>query len=84
MTINEPDTNPDADSIDSGEPISALLDLEEPAHEKFMDLLHRRIQRRLLMADVSRLTWSGPITIVLEFLNQIFHLGGAEPGNQKE
>lgn len=84
MTINETDMIPDTESIDTGEPISALLNLEEPAHETFMDHLNRRIQRRLLVADVSRLTWSGPITIVLEFLNQIFHLGGHEPGNQKE
>ena len=84
MTINEPDTIPDPESIDTGEPISSLLDLEEPARETFMDLLHRRIQRRLLVADVSRLTWSGPIKIVLEFLNQIFHLAGYEPGDQKE
>ncbi len=83
MTIEDPDNTPDTESIDTGQPISALLDLEEPAHETFMDLLNRRIQRRLLVADVSRLTWSGPIMIVLEFLKQIFHLGATSPETKR-
>ena len=84
MTTNEPEQIPDAESIDTGEPISALHDLEEPAPETFMNLLNRRIQRRLLVADVGRLTWSGPVTVVLEIINQIFHLGSQVPENPKE
>lgn len=84
MMSDETENTPDAESIDTGEPISALLDLEEPAPERFMVLLNRSIQRRLLVADVSRLTWTGPITVVLEFLHHIFQLGSQGPENQKE
>ena len=78
------DDTTDAESIDTGSPITALRSLEEPVPETFMDRLNRRIQRRLLVADMSRLTWSGPIRIVLEILSQIFKIGANEPGEQKE
>ena len=74
----------DPESIDTGEPITALRSLEEPVPETFMGRLNRRIQRRLLVADMSRLTWTGPILIVLEILSQIFRIGANEPGEQKE
>ncbi len=78
------DDTTDAESIDTDSPITALRSLEEPVPETFMDRLNRRIQRRLLVADMSRLTWSGPIRIVLEILSQIFKIGANEPGEQKE
>lgn len=74
----------DAESIDTGEPISVLSDLEEPVPKTFMSSLNRRIQRRLLVADVGRLTWKGPILVVLEILSLIFSIGVQRPGVQKE
>lgn len=82
--IEEHGDHPDAASIDTGEPISLLRDLEEPVSESFMGALNRRIQRRMLAADVGRLTWSGPIMVVLEFLSLIFSGGVNDPDNQKE
>lgn len=82
--IEEYGDHPDAASIDTGEPISLLRDLEEPASETFMGVLNRRIQRRMLAADVGRLTWAGPVMIVLEFLSLIFSGGASHPDNQKE
>ncbi len=79
------DANHDADTIDTGEPITALRTLEEPASDSFMGSLHNRIQRRLLVADVGRLTWTGPIAVVVEFLNMIFGLiGVTDPNERKE
>ncbi len=78
------DRNPDGESIDTGHPITALRDIEEDVSDSFMASLNRRIQRRMLAADVSRLTWGGPIRIVLEFLSLIFSIGGRDPDEQKE
>ena len=69
----------DVDTVvhfDTGEPIAALRDLQEPASDSFMGNLHRRIQRRLLAADIGRLTWTGVIEVVVEFFNLIFGLVG--------
>lgn len=82
--IGDHDRIPDGESIDTGQPISALRDLEEDVSDGFMGSLNRRIQRRMLAADVSRLTWGGPIRIVLEFLSLIFLIGGRDPDEQKE
>lgn len=82
--IDDRDNTPDAESIDTGEPILALRNLEEPVPGTFMAALNRRIQRRLLAADVGRLTWSGPITIMLEILSLIFLIGAHDPDEQKE
>ena len=85
MMTDLTDSNREADSIDTGEPIAALRTLEEPASDSFMGALHHRIQRRLLVADVGRLTWTGPVTVIVEFLNIIFGLiGVADPNEHKE
>jgi len=84
MTDND-DSQRDAESIDTGEPITVLRDLEEPVTDSFMGALHRRIQRRLLAADVGRLTLSGPLMVVLEFLKMVFELIGVRsPDERKE
>ena len=73
------------EDIDTGEPIQALREFEEPAGATFMGSLHRRIQRRMLASDVTRLTWNGPILIVIEFLNMVFGLvGSSEPDGRGE
>lgn len=78
------DPSRDSETVDTGRPISALRDLEEPVSESFMGGLNRRIQRRLLAADMSRFTWNGPIQVVLEILSLIFLTGDSGPGEQKE
>lgn len=78
------DPRRDDETIDTGQSISALRGLEEPVSESFMGGLNRRIQRRLLAADMSRFTWSGPIHVVLEILNLIFSIGDRDPDEQKE
>jgi len=82
--IHDNDPIRDSETIDTGQPISALRDLEEPVPNSFMGGLNRRIQRRLLAADMSRFTWSGPIHVVLEILNLIFSIGDRDPDEQKE
>ena len=77
------DRNPE--SIDTGEPIAFLRDLEEPVSDSFMGALHGRIQRRLLAADIGRMTWGGVIAVVVEFFNLIFGLVGVrDPDEPKE
>ncbi len=84
--MSENDNNErDAEVIDTGEPITALRELEEPASDGFVGALNRRIQRRLLVTDVSRLTWSGPILVIVEIFNMIFGLiGVGDPDDRKE
>ena len=68
------------EDIDTGDPIRLLAELEEPTSTRFMAALHRRIQRRMLASDVTRLSWNGPVLIVIEFLNMVFGLlGGSQP-----
>lgn len=75
----------DTEPIDTGMPISVLRELEEPVPRTFMGAVNRRIQRRLLAADMGRFTWSGPILVVLEILGIIFSVVGTrEPDEQKE
>jgi hypothetical protein len=78
------DNERDAEAIDTGEPITALRELEEPASDNFMEALNRRIQRRLLVTDVSRLTWSGPVLVIIEFFKLIFELIGAGGTDQEK
>ena len=81
----QPTNGREPDDIDTGEPIELLRDLEEPASRSFMGSLNRRIQRRLLATDVTRLTWNGPIIVVIEFLNMIFGLlGSQDPDDRNE
>ena len=84
MTDNN-DNDRGAPPFDTGEPISVLRDLEETASDSFMVSLHHRIQRRLLAADMGRLTWSGVIEVVIEFFNLLFGLIGVQdPDKRKE
>lgn len=83
--MSEKDDNErDAEAIDTGEPITALRDLEEPASDNFMETLNRRIQRRKLVGDVSQLTWSGPVLVIIEFFKLIFELVGAGGTDQEK
>ena len=59
----------DPSTIDTGEPIAALRDLEEPPSSAFDESLRHRIHRRRLGADIGRLTWQGPIVVLAEFLS---------------
>ncbi len=81
--FDAPDHDPG--SIDTGEPIEALRDLEEPASDLFMGALHRRIQRRLLVVDIGRLSWTGVFEVFVEFFNLIFGpFGVHDPDERKE
>ena len=78
------DNDRGATPIDTGEPITVLRDLEEPASDSFTVRLHHRIQRRLLAADMGRLTWSGVIEVVIEFLNLVFGLIGVRDREERK
>jgi hypothetical protein len=73
-----------AKPIDTGEPIQALRDLEEKPSDSFMISLHHRIQRRLLAADIGRLTWSGVIEVMIEFFSLIFGLIGVRDRDERK
>ncbi len=80
---NHHDRDPEA--IETGEPIALLRDREEPASSTFMAALRRRIRRRLLVSDVGRLSWTGPILVAIEIFNMIFSLfGTGRPDEPKE
>ena len=78
------DTERNASPIDTGEPIEALRDLEESPSDSFMKSLHHRIQRRLLAADIGRLTWTGVIEVMIEFFNLIFGLIGVRDRDERK
>jgi len=77
-TRNPPETVDDPRAINTGDPIEVLRNLEEPVSESFMAALDRKIQRRLLATDMGRLTWYGPILVVLETISMIFSIGGRQ------
>jgi len=74
----------DADAIDTGEPIALLRGLEEPASTSFSERLRHRIYRRRLGADIGRLTWEGPIIVVVEFLSMLFGVLGVGVSETKK
>lgn len=75
----------DPSTIDTGEPIAALHGLEEAATSTFSERLRRRIHRRRLGADLGRLSWDGPIAVVVELLSLFFGmLGAGRADDQKE
>ena len=76
------DTQRDGETIDTGEPIVLLRDLEEPVSDSFMGALHRRIQRRLLVTDIGRLSWTGVGIVIIEFFNLVFGFFGARDTNE--
>ncbi len=68
----------DHQTIETGEPIGVLVDVELPASTGFIDGLRRRIERRRLANTVTGLAWNGPIVVLLEMLGALFQLIGIE------
>jgi hypothetical protein len=82
--MTDPDPNQvDPATIDTGRPIAALRSLEEPASATFSERLHHRIHRRWLGADLGRLTWEGPLAVMVEFLKMLFGLVGGGPSDNR-
>lgn len=74
----------DPDSIDTGEPIALLRDLEESPSVGFLGRLRRAIERRRLASDVGGLAWHGPVLVVLELMAAVFRILGIGRGEQPD
>ena len=68
----------DPASIDTGQPIAQLADLEVTPTAGFLGSLKRRIERRQTAGELSGLFYYGPILVVVEFLQSWFEAFGHE------
>lgn len=62
------------DDPELGEPIAALADLAIDAGPGLVGRIRRSIQRRLFVSHVADLSWSGPRSVLTEFLRLIFEM----------
>ena len=62
---------------DLGEPIAALADLAVEVEPGLIGRIRRSIQRRMFVSHVADLSWSGPRSVLTEFLRMIFEMFGA-------
>ena len=59
---------------DAGQPIVALLDLEQATSPDFMTRVRRRIFRRTAVSQVASYSWNLPGVILLEMASVLGHL----------
>lgn len=74
--------SPDSDKANSlpiddqelGEPIAALLNLEQETSSTFLNLVRRKIYRRTTASQVAAFSWNVPRMILGEFWNMLVQL----------
>ena len=59
---------------DLGEPIAALLDLEQDTSPSFFARVRRKIHRRTTGSQLASFSWYLPRMILLEFWNVLIHI----------
>lgn len=57
---------------DLGQPVGELMDLALPLGVNFPDKVRRRIERRLLTAELIDLAWTAPLAVLVELLRAPF------------
>lgn len=62
----------DPETIDTGEPIAQLVDLEATARPGFLGRLRRRIDRRRFAGDATTFAWTAPWVLLRELLQMLF------------
>lgn len=73
------------DDQDLGEPIAALLNLEQDTSPSFLDRVRRGIYRRTTTSQLASFSWYLPKMILIEFWNmliQILNPGAARKGGR--
>ena len=60
------------EDVDTGEPITMLLDLAEDPVPGFVGRIRNSLQRRLLASQLADLSWFTPVLVLLEYLKVIF------------
>lgn len=61
----------DPESIDTGEPIRRLRELEEPTSAGFQGRLRRRIDRTKFAGDATTFAWAAPWVLLRELLGML-------------
>ena len=59
------------ESIDTGDPLHQLRDLDLSVPEGFLERVNNRIERRRLSGDLAALLWEGPLILRVEMLSTI-------------
>lgn len=70
---------------DLGEPIAALLDLEQDTSPTFLDRVRSKIYRRTTTSQFASFSWHLPKMILIEFWNmlvQILNPGATQKGGR--
>jgi hypothetical protein len=60
-----------ADEVDPGEPVRILAELGTEPAPAFLDRIRSAIHRRILASDLTDLSWSGPLHVMLEYLKML-------------
>ena len=66
--------NQDNESIDAGEPIAPLAELEQEVSPKFLGGIRKKIQRRTAANQMVAFSWNLPKIILMEMIMLISHL----------
>lgn len=71
---SNPEEPRNTDDEDLGAPIAELQDLSLPVEARFGTRVRNGIERRVLAGDLVDVVWSGPVAVLLEFINALFSL----------
>jgi hypothetical protein len=69
-----PDSADSADEIDPGEPVQILAELGAEPAPVFLDRIRSAIHRRILASDLTDLSWSAPLQVLLEYLKMALEI----------
>lgn len=69
-----PHDEPDADSIDTGKPIAELREFGQrtDTSDDFLSRLRNRLERRRATGHLIDFTFSGPLLLLVQFLEMFF------------
>ena len=74
----------DDDEADLGPPIAELRRLEQPSSATFLEVLRRKVERRVVTGQVTSAWWYLPRLVLLQFLEMIFGLFEPTDGDKGE
>ncbi len=64
----------DNETVDPGEPIRPLVDLEQDVSPQFLVTVRKKIYRRTVANQVVAFSWNLPKVIIMELIMLIAHL----------
>ena len=84
MSDDEKPVDPGNESeIDPGEPVKELAGFEYQASDRFLALVHTKIERRSTVSQFASFGWNVPKVILAEFWHALIQIVGSQGEKKK-